>query len=69
MRSLDIDATNWDQAAMVAAMEAKCVCKEMKDNEKPPSVKDIMKFNPDRYELCKDAFLNVHSFSDDRHEW
>ena len=61
MRSLDIDAANWDQAAMAAVMEAKHVHKEMKDNEKLPSMKDIMKFNPDRYKLCKDAFLNVLS--------
>ena len=61
IRSLDIDATNWDQVAMATAMEVKHVHKEMKDNKKLPSVKDIMKFNPDRYVLCKDSFLNILS--------
>ena len=61
MRSLDIDTTNWDQAVMATAMEAKHVHKEMKNNKKPPYMRDIMKFNPNRYELCKDAFLNILS--------
>ena len=61
MRSLDLDPVNWNPISMAATMEAKCIHKEMKDSKKAPSMKDIMKFNPDRYKLCEDAFLNVLS--------
>ena len=61
MRSLDLDPISWNPISMAAAMEAKHVHKEMKDSKKVPSMKDIMKFNPNRYELCEDSFLNVLS--------
>ena len=61
MCSLDVNVDVWDEGAMTAAMDAKCVQKELKDNEKLLSMKDTMKFNPNRYETCEDAYRNLLS--------
>ena len=61
MHSLDVNVDDWDKTAMMAAMDAKSVQKELKDNEKLTSTKDVIKFHPDRYEVCEDAFLNLLS--------
>ena len=61
MHSLEVNADDWDEAAMMAVMDMKCIWKELKDNKKLLSVKGIVKFNPDRYEMCEDAFLNLLS--------
>ena len=42
-------------------MEGKHVHKEAKETESAPSIKDLKKFNPDKFEMCQDAFLNVLS--------
>ena len=58
MRSLDLDPLSWNPLSMATTMKAKHVHKEMKDSKKVPFMKDIIKFNPNRYELCEDTFLN-----------
>ena len=67
MHSLDVNADNWDEALMMAVMDVKCVQKELKDNEKLLSMKDIVKFNPNRYETCEDDFLYLASVPYYRH--
>ena len=61
MHGVDLVAAEFDQAALNKAMEGKHVCKEVKETESAPSIKDLKKFNPDKFETCQDAFLNVLS--------
>ena len=59
MHGVDHVAAEFDQAALNKAMEGKHVHKEAKETELSPSIKDLEKFNPDKFEMCQDAFLNV----------
>ena len=61
MHGVDLVVAEFDQAALNEAMEGKRVCKEAKGTESAPSIKDLEKFNPDKFETCQDAFLNVLS--------
>ena len=61
MHGVDLVAAEFDQAALNEAMEGKRVHKEAKETELAPSIKDLEKFNPDKFEMCQDVFLNVLS--------
>ena len=53
MHGVDLVAAEFDQAALDKAMEGKRVCKEAKETELAPLIKDIEKFNPDKFEMLK----------------
>ena len=61
MHGVDLVAAEFDQAALNEDMEGKHVHKEAKETELAPSIKDLEKFNLDKFETCQDAFLNVLS--------
>ena len=61
MHGLNLVAAEFDQAAMLEAMEGKHVQKEVKETELAPAVKDLRKFDPYRFKTCQDAFLNILS--------
>ena len=61
MHGVDLVAAEFDQAVLNKAMEGKHVCKEVKEMESAPLIKDLEKFNLDEFEMCQDSFLNVLS--------
>ena len=61
MHEVDLVAAEFNQAMLSEAMEGKRVHKEVKEMELAPLIKDLEKFNPDKFEMCQDAFLNVLS--------
>jgi hypothetical protein len=56
-RGLALVAADFDVAAMNAAMTSKSVEKERGHTDAP--IKDLIKFDPDDFEIHEDAFLNV----------
>ena len=61
MHGVDLVAAEFDQAVMNEAMEGKHVHKEVKEAKSAPLIKDLKKFNPDKFKSCQDAFLNILS--------
>ena len=56
-RGLALVANNFDVAAMNAGMTSKSVEKEQSHTD--ASIKDLIKFNPDDFEMHEDALLNL----------